>query len=40
MSYGFEYPKNYVDDYMKVEHNVWEKQLAGWGYNPIPWMIY
>jgi hypothetical protein len=29
-----------VEDYMTVEHNVWEKQLASRGYDPTSWLIY
>jgi hypothetical protein len=29
-----------VEDYMTVEHNVWEKKLAARGCDPTSWLIY
>jgi hypothetical protein len=29
-----------IDYYMKVEHKVWEKLLAGCGHDPMPWLVY
>jgi hypothetical protein len=29
-----------VNDYMKIEHKVREKQLARRGCDPLPWLVY
>jgi hypothetical protein len=29
-----------VEDYMTVEHKVWEKQFAARGYDPTSWLVY
>jgi hypothetical protein len=29
-----------IEDYMTVQHKVWEKQLSARGYNPTSWLLY
>jgi hypothetical protein len=29
-----------VEDYMTVEHKVWEKQLVARGYDPTSWLVH